>query len=328
LKRLAKKAAKAPVEGRTRPRVVLVTRKTGLESLVEQQGTKGQAEFFLRARGQNIESFEKVHKRSKSKFKDVQNVIPSDQRRVHVDRDHLDRFLFSPDDIVLVVGQDGLVPNAAKYLSGQLVIGVNPDPEEYDGVLCRHTPDQIGFLLEWAEEVLGSGGEIPRGSPFAVERRTMGVAERDDGMRLFALNEFYVGHQTHQSSKYRLEVSAQTERQSSSGVICSTGTGCTGWARSIVSQRNLSANLPQPWTRSLAWFVREPFPSVSTGTNLNFGVLSEGQRLVLYSEMGEGGVVFADGIEQDHLSFLSGQFLMLGVARQTLNLVVPTCKEE
>ena len=37
----------------------------------------------------------------------------------------LARFLFEPGDVVIVVGQDGLVANVAKYLDGQPVIGIN-----------------------------------------------------------------------------------------------------------------------------------------------------------------------------------------------------------
>jgi len=74
-------------------------------------------------------------------FRQVLAHIPADQRRLRVDRDDLARFLFGPDDVVLMVGQDGLVPNAAKYLSGQLAIGINPDPSSYDGILCAHSPE-------------------------------------------------------------------------------------------------------------------------------------------------------------------------------------------
>ena len=40
-------------------------------------------------------------------------------------------------------------------------------------------------------------------------------------------------------------------------------------------------------------------------------------------EMGEDGVVFADGIESDRIEFLSGQVLQVGLAERKLNLVVP-----
>ena len=41
-------------------------------------------------------------------------------------RGDLDRFLFEPDDLVVIVGQDGLVANVSKYLDGQPVVGINP----------------------------------------------------------------------------------------------------------------------------------------------------------------------------------------------------------
>ena len=71
------------------------------------------------------------------------------------------------------------------------------------------------------------------------------------------------------------------------------------------------------------WFVREPFPSVSTGTDLDFGFVRAGESLVIDSEMGEGGVIFADGIESDSVEFLDGQKVSLGVSRSTLNILVP-----
>jgi hypothetical protein len=35
--------------------------------------------------------------------------------------------------IVITLGQDGLVANAAKYVAGQPIIAVNPDVEHFDG---------------------------------------------------------------------------------------------------------------------------------------------------------------------------------------------------
>ncbi len=44
--------------------------------------------------------------------------------------------------------------------------------------------------------------------------------------------------------------------------------------------------------------------------------------MTLLSEMGEGGVVFADGIESDRLEFLAGHRVKMEIAPDTLNLVV------
>lgn len=300
------------------PRVVLVTRKTLLELLLERHGTLGQARFYLESRGQEIAGPREAHDRFEAGLAEVQRAIAPDQRRVRVDRDQLDRFLFAPDDLVVIVGQDGLVPNVAKYLTGQLTIGINPDPERYDGVLCRHSPAAMPGLLLWTLD--------PRGPAYRIERRTMAEAQREDGQRLLALNEIFAGHQSHQSARYRIRVEpvdpVQEERHSSSGIVCSTGTGATGWARSICEQTYGEAILPGPDEPKLAWFVREPFPSVFTQTGMQNGSLGPGQKLVLSSEMGEGGVVFADGIESDRLEFLSGQVVTVKISSSTFNLVV------
>lgn len=52
-----------------------------------------------------------------------------------IDRSLLPNFLFGDDDIVVAIGQDGLVANTLKYLTEQVLIGVNPDPHRWDGIL-------------------------------------------------------------------------------------------------------------------------------------------------------------------------------------------------
>jgi NAD kinase len=302
------------------PRLVLVTRKTPLELLLEQHGTLAQARFYLQSRGQEMDEYAENHERFEDALARVLGAIPPDQRRVRLDRGALDRFLFSPDDVVVIVGQDGLVPNTAKYLQGQVTMGINPDAERYDGVLCPHAPRDIDRLLAWLEFGEGEG--------YRVQSRAMAVAKREDGQRLLALNEVFVGHRSHQSAKYRIQSNGREERQSSSGLLCATGTGSTGWVRSIVEQRALEIDLPTPEQPRLAWFVREPFPSVYTGTDLDHGIVGPGQELVIHSEMGNGGVVFADGIEVDNIQFLQGHTLRLVVAENRLNLVVPVAQPD
>src|SRR6266567_2844219 len=93
-----------------RPRLVLVTRKSQLELLLERHGTYGQARFYLNSRGGNIASAEEAHERFAAGYARVQAAIPPDERRVRLDRGDLATFVFAPDDVVIVVGQDGLVP--------------------------------------------------------------------------------------------------------------------------------------------------------------------------------------------------------------------------
>src|SRR5262245_39533489 len=111
------------------PRVVLVTRPTDFERLVARHGTRAQAEFFLKTRGQDLAEVERRHAAFERARTTVMNAVPVAWRRNQVARADLDRFLFEPDDVVVALGQDGLVANVAKYLTGQPVVGLNPAPD-------------------------------------------------------------------------------------------------------------------------------------------------------------------------------------------------------
>jgi hypothetical protein len=293
------------------PRAIVVTRPSEYAALLGRHGTRAQAAFHLERRGQSLAELDRRHARLEAALAAVSRAIPAEWRRHRLDRADLARFVFEPDDLVLAVGQDGLVANAAKYLRGQPVLGVNPDPEGIDGVLVRHRPDRVAALLRAA-----AAGRAE------VEARTMAEARLDDGQRLLALNELFAGHRSHQSARYRLAVGGREERQSSSGVIVSTGTGATGWARSINQERRSPLALPGPTEPALAFFVREPFPSAATGTALDGARLGEGERLTLTSEMNEGGVLFGDGIESDRLDLGWGTRAEIGPAAERLRLVV------
>jgi NAD kinase len=302
--------AKVGKVGTVAPRAVVVSRPTAYEALRARHGTREQARFFLAGRGVAIEEVEGRHARHEAALQAVSAGVPLRWRRSRVDRADLDRFLFGPEDVVIVVGQDGLVANVAKYLAGQPVVGINPDPGLNDGVLARHQPGAIGELLR----AVAAGRA-------ALEPRTMVEARLDDGQRLLALNEIFVGHGTHQSARYRIGFGEVDEEQSSSGVIVSTGTGATGWARSIARQKQRAPRLPAPTEPALVFFVREPFPSRATGTSLEQGRLGVGQALTVRSEMNEAGTVFGDGIEDDHLDFAWGMRLEARIAPERLNLV-------
>lgn len=292
------------------PRAIVVTRPSEYEALLARHGTRAQAAFFLERRGQALADLERRHALQQEALEAVSRAIPAEWRRTRIDRADLARFVFEPDDLVVAAGQDGLVANAAKYLDGQLVLGVNPDPERYDGVLVPHRPGQAGKLLRAM-----AAGRVE------VEERTMVEARLDDGQRLLALNELFAGHRSHQSARYRITLDGREERQSSSGVIVTTGTGATGWARSINGERRRPLDLPGPTDPAVCFFVREPFPSVGTGTSLDGALLAVGRPLEIVSEMNEGGVVFGDGIEDDRLEFSWGMRARIRTAPERLRLV-------
>ncbi|NTX03231.1 NAD+ kinase [Myxococcus sp. CA040A] len=302
-------------------KILLVTRRTRLAGLVERFNTKKQAKFYVEHAGQDFEEFERedeAYVRAVDRLRDSLDVGLPVQ---HVDRGLAPTFLFSGKEIVVVAGQDGLVANVAKYVGEQPLVGVNPDPERFDGVLLPY-------------EVAGARGAVRKVLEGKARLRgvTLAEARLEDGQRLLAFNDLFIGARTHVSARYRLSHGGQEESQSSSGVLVSTGAGSSGWLSSIFTlARSLTARtggVPgAPWRLGweeprLAFVVREPFVSRHSGAEVVGGFVTEEQELVLESRMPSGGVIFSDGMEEDFLVFGAGARAHIRPARQRARLVV------
>jgi len=296
--------------GASVPRVVVVSRPTEYAALLARHGTREQARFFLESRGRTIDQAVARDDAQRSALAVIAAGIPHDWRRARVDRADLDRFLFEPGDIVVTVGSSGLVANVAKYLDGQLVIGVNPDPSVHAGIVAVHAPATAVALIRAAAA-----------RTVVVEERVMVEAVLDDGQRTLALNEIFVGHASHQTARYTLRCPSGVERQASSGIVVTTGTGASGWGRSIATERHSPVTLPLPEEPCLAFFVREAWPSGTYGAGITEGRLEDGADLLVTSSLDDGGVIFGDGIEADRLEFRWGVTARIRVASERLRLV-------
>lgn len=291
-----------------RPRMVIVTRQTEYDMLLAAHGTRGQAAFFLKSRGQDLALADHRHAAQLAAVDRVKKSAPDDWTQAQVRRDDLANFLFTRNDIVVAIGQDGLVANLAKYVSGQPIIGVPPDPDDAEGILTTTPPENVETLLHAVV-----AGVAP------VQKRAMVEARTGDGQKLAALNELFIGHRSHQSARYVLRVGDAEEAQSSSGVIVSTGTGLSGWARSIMTATGRQTNFG-PEDRRAVYFAREPWPSRTRGCALSQGAIDDASGISIVSRLNDGGVIFADGIEQDFLNFGWGVEVKIGLSRRTLNL--------
>jgi len=217
-----------------------------------------------------------------------------------------------------VIGQDGLVANTLKYLRDQPVLAINPDPSRFDGLL-------LAFATTDLEKILA---DVWRGRR-KIREVSMARARLSDGQQLLAVNDFFIGARSHVSARYELDLADRHERQSSSGIIVSTGLGSTGWLRSVLTGATAVAGGPASreirtlreqgfaWdARRLVFSVREPFPSRWSQAGMVFGDIKPTTPLRVRSLMPEGGIIFSDGIEADGLEFRSGLEAVIDLAEQ------------
>lgn len=293
-------------------RFILITRKTRLQKLVERFNTWPQARFYLEHNQINAQDYLAEHDLYQQRLREAEQILKPLGRFQSLERSLLPNYQFGATDIVIVIGQDGLVANTLKYLQGQPVIAINPDPKRWDGKLL---PFEIGDLKTALERTLKGAA--------ANKTITFAEAKTNDGQRLLAVNDVFIGPKTHTSARYALEWEGQRELQSSSGIIVSTGFGSSGWFRSILAgAMGVTHQQKHELLNGFAWdaerlqfTVREPFPSKTTGVNLVFGAISPKTPLRLESQMPEHGVIFSDGIEADYLAFNSGTIVTVGVAK-------------
>ncbi|MBL4673329.1 MAG: hypothetical protein JKX81_13815 [Arenicella sp.] len=302
-----------------RNRFVLVTRKTRLQELIERFNTWPQAMFYLEHSNADVSDYLAEHDLYQKRLDEVERILKPLGRLQKLERGFLPNYQFSAEDVVVIVGQDGLVANALKYLDGNPVIAINPDPDRWDGKLL---PFEVGNLKDVALKTMADIADSK--TITFVEART------NDGQVMLGVNDLFIGPKSHTSARYNIHWNGQSECHSSSGIIISTGFGSTGWFQSIlagamgvsgVDQHELANGFS--WeSKSVQFAVREPFPSNTTGTELVFGSINYENPLKLESLMPENGVMFSDGIQTDFIAFNSGCSVTVGISKRVGRLII------
>ncbi len=335
-------------------KAIIVKSKTRLEQITEQYNTVSQAKFaidrqrdnlavqdnFLEKKMQKIVSsnrskrkeevgsgefsdFTHEHEQYYSVLEAVQNIVGKYLKIKILENSFLPSFIFAEDDLVIVIGQDGLVANTAKYTNQLPIMAINPDITRFDGILL---PFNLGtfeknFLLVIRNQ-------------YRFQLVTMAEVVFNDGQRLLAFNDFFIGPSWHTSARYLITFDEKNETHSSSGIIVSTGAGATGWMSSLFNMANGmnsifgSAQICQKPTlawdsESLIFVVREPFLSKTSQTSITGGIITPQKELILESLMAKTGIIFSDGLESDKLKFNSGTIAKIGIAKEKAKLVLP-----
>ena len=307
----------------TENKIILITRTTRLEELIVRFNTMEQAKFYIEHLGADFSDYDAEHRQYKDALRETEAQLRELGRVQTLDRAFLTNFMFGPEDTVVVLGQDGLVANTLKYVDERPIVAVNPDPRRWDGVLLPFRVPDVRAIVTEVFAGLRSMRDI-----------TMAQASLNNGLKLYGVNDLFIGHRSHVSARYELAVGQKHERQSSSGIIVSTGLGSTGWFTSVLAgARGIGTALGRPietdllkdfrWeSKYLYYTVREPFPSRTSSASLVFGKVTGKDPLTLVSQMPENGVIFSDGIEADYLEFNSGTRAVVTVADKKGRLVV------
>lgn len=302
-------------------KIVIVTRKTRLAELIERFNSRGQAKFYIEHAGGDFSDYIEEDSTYQAALETLRRSLEIGLKVQVIDREFLPNFLFTEKDLIVTLGQDGLVANTAKYVASQPIIAVNPDPTRFDGILLPFKVSQVRKILEIVSQ-----------HQVVTKAVTLAEVNLNDGQKLLAFNDLFVGARTHISARYNIKFGLSLEAQSSSGVIISTGAGSTGWLSSIFNMASSvvtffggsgGKELKLAWEDPrLVFVVREPFISKYSRANLTTGILESGQTLILESLMPSGGVIFSDGVEADYLSFNSGAVATISASKNAAKLVV------
>lgn len=342
---------------------IIIKPKTSFDETVARFGVEKQAEFYIQ---RNLDIFEKDEmpelKAKRRLFKSkvgsgeiqdlkkeksanestidkIYSICSKNLKTKIIDKNFLPSYIFTEQDVVIVVGQDGLVANTAKYVRNIPIIGINPEPERYDGVLL---PFQLNTFEPIFYKVLSN--------TYKYQSVTMAEAVLNDGQKILAFNDLFIGPRSHTSAKYTLTYEEEIEAQSSSGIIVSTGVGSTGWyssffnmvdginsksnsgisskllssissvSSSISSSHNRSYLFPRE-ANELRFIVREPFISKTSSANIVHGAITPTNKLVIESNMANNGIIFSDGVESDFLNFNSGTIATIQISEDKAKLV-------
>lgn len=300
---------------------IIIKNRTRLEALIERFNTKAQAKFYIESFGGDFDDYELENEIFHQSLSAVQRNLSTFLKNKIVERNFLPSFIFNKNQVVITVGQDGLVANTAKYVKQIPIIAVNPDPERFDGVLLPFTS---GDFVQGIEKVISQN--------YNSKLTSFAEARLNDGQRLLAFNDLFIGATSHVSARYKITHNNKTEEQSSSGIIVSTQAGSTGWLSSIfnmsfgihkfIGRDQSKKKYAKLKDNQLMFAVREPFASKRTQVETAAGIITEKSKLVIQSFMPNNGLIFSDGIETDFLKFNSGAVATIGIAEEKANLVL------
>ncbi|ASW75364.1 sugar kinase [Chryseobacterium piperi] len=295
---------------------IIIKNKTRLEFLIERFNTKAQAQFYIESSGGDFQEYVIEHENFHQVFMEIQTKLSKVIKNKVLEREFVPSYIFSEKNLTVVIGQDGLVANVAKYSRNIPIVAINPDEARYDDILL---PFNVKNFLKGVNRVINES--------FSSKKMRFAEVVLNDGQKLLAVNDLFIGISSHSSARYKILLNGKEEMHSSSGIIVSTKTGSTGWLSSIFNMAygilgSKKLKYPKLNDDDLYFAVREPFKSIRTQTEICGGTIKKGNKLIIESLMPNNGFIFSDGIEQDFLQFNSGTTAEIRLSDEEAVLVI------
>lgn len=219
-------------------------------------------------------------------------------------RVHLTSKMCRNRDLIIAIGGDGTFLRAAHHIGSTPVLAVSSDIRYNEAFYAQATP--ANFVRKFKMLLKGKFKirKLPR----------LQVKLNGSYLQLMAINEVFVGsrHPYH-TSRYWITIHGKKEFQKSSGVLITTRTGSTGWAKSAYKK---SLNIQK---NGFGYVVREPYIGRLTKSKLLGGTLPRKDVVKITSSLHEG-IVVIDSSEKVH-KFTNGDKLEVKISKQPLNYV-------
>ena len=186
---------------------------------------------------------------------------------------------YTPYDLVISVGGDGTVLEAARGITRQLLLGINSDPGRSAGSFCRADARSFKRLLE---AVLDGGARTQR-----LQR--LQLILNGEALRFSVLNDILVAHENPAAmSRYWISIDARQEEQRDSGLWISTAAGSTA------AMRSPGGRILPRGSMAIQYLTRELYRPSGVAYHLSGGVIP-GHRTIAPRSLVRQGMVYLDG---------------------------------
>jgi NAD+ kinase len=206
-------------------------------------------------------------------------------------------------DFIITIGGDGTALNSSHYVREGRLLAVNSAPRDSIGHFCFATRSSFAEKLD---QILSSRLRVTKLARLEVALDDRIVSE-------LALNDVLITHDCPAATtRYIIEIGANTEEHRNSGLWVSTAAGSTAGIKSA-GGRALRLG-----SRRMQYLIRELYRERGKSYALRRGLLKDEEEIIVASKMPEG-MLYIDGARTSY-RFPFGMRARIRIAELSLNI--------